>query len=104
MTTTKPTLFGSAKPRIGGNKRKQSAHQTMIAPSKPPKNTSTQTLHDYLLQHFLLQPVSIFTEAGRVQGKVIEVTQENVQLDTTTGSRTIDLHAIFSVAHQLAPR
>ncbi len=104
MTATKPTLFGSAKPRIGGNKRKQNAYQAIVAPNKPHKSTSTQTLHDYLLEHFLMQPVSIYTEAGRVQGKVIEVTQENVQLDTTTGTRRIDLHAIFSVAHQLAPR
>ncbi len=84
-------------------KRKSGARPSPLAgPNK--MNHSTKTLHDYLLQHFWQQPVSIYTEAGRVQGKVIEVSAENVTLETKDGKRAIDLHAIFSVAHQLPPR
>ncbi len=67
-------------------------------------NHSTRTLYDYLRQHFWQQPVSIYTEAGRIQGRVVDVSMENVTLATPDGTRAIDLHAIFSVAHQLPSR
>lgn len=138
VTNTKPTLFGPAKTRPGGDKtsHQPEAWQALFIPFKdslasPPlsepitnfkkphrvkrrqganksaattaerMNHSRQTLYDYLCKHFLSQPVSIFTESGRVQGKVIEVTPETVHLETAEGMRAIDLHAIFSVAHKL---
>ncbi len=84
-------------------KRKSGVRPSALVGSNK-MNHSTKTLHDYLLQHFWQQPVSIYTEAGRVQGKVVEVSAENVTLETKDGTRAIDLHAIFSVAHQLPPR
>lgn len=99
-----PILCPTAGKRPKSVKRRLPRTEAKVV-SKPsePRN-STNTLQEYLVRNFLQKPVSIYTQAGRIQGTVEEVSSETVLLATNEGQRSIDLHAIFSVAHQLPPR
>ncbi len=95
---SKPIMKGQKPRRV---KRRQGVFAHADAPLPGSVSHSRKTLYDYLRSHFLAKPVSIYTESGRIQGNVIDVTLDTVHLDTVDGVRAIDLHTIFSVAHKL---